>query len=356
MARSMRFSRMMLAAMLFIVVIIVFAILKVTAPVTLPIVTAIFLALVFEPIVRFLKEKFHIPWICGIFLVIILCFAAISMVLTLLISSARSIVAVYPNYEAKALRVYRELAGFFRLPFDAEVGLFTNLWNQFGFRSFVQSSARTFSGSLVTFSKNVFLVTLFVAFLLVEIRAFRIKLSAAFPNAGEGRVMGIINDTIHQVTRYLSIKFFISLLTGICVFAGTFAVGLDFAIVWGFLAFALNFIPNFGSIASGVITTGFSILQFWPLPGKMVIVGSIMLGVNMILGNMIEPRIQGRSLGLSPFLILVSLSIWGWIWGFAGLIFAVPMMAILKIVCENVDMLRPFAIIMGSTIREKAEG
>jgi predicted PurR-regulated permease PerM len=73
-----------------------------------------------------------------------------------------------------------------------------------------------------------------------------------------------------------------------------------------------------------------------------------MLGVNQILGNFIEPRVQGRNLGLSPFLILVSLSIWGWIWGFVGMILAVPMMVILKIVCENVSFLRPLSIMMGS--------
>jgi predicted PurR-regulated permease PerM len=273
------------------------------------------------------------------------------MVLTLLISSASSIVNVYPNYEARFLRVYSEIANFFELSFDADAGLFTNLWNQMSIRNFIQSTARTFSGSLLTFSKNVVLVTLFVAFFLVEIRSFKDKLVVAFPDAGEGRVTRIINDTIRQVTRYLSVKFFISLLTGLFVFAGAVLVGLDFAIIWGFLAFVLNFIPNFGSIFSGVVTTGFAVVQFWPNPEKMVAVGAIMLGVNMILGNFIEPRVQGRNLGLSPFLILVSLSVWGWIWGFTGLILAVPMMVILKIVCENVEMLQPFAVMMGSTVQ-----
>jgi predicted PurR-regulated permease PerM len=131
-------------------------------------------------------------------------------------------------------------------------------------------------------------------------------------------------------------------------------VGLDFAIIRGFLAFVLNFIPNFGSIFSGIITTGFSIIQFWPDPVNMVIIGIIMLGVNMILGNVVEPRVQGRNLGLSPFLILASLSIWGWMWGFSGMILAVPMMAILKIICENVEMLKPISVLMGapSTVRE----
>jgi len=66
-----------------------------------------------------------------------------------------------------------------------------------------------------------------------------------------------------------------------------------------------------------------------------------MLAVNMILGNIVEPRVQGQNLGLSPFVILVSLSAWGWLWGFAGLVLAVPMTVIVKIVCENVPGLEP---------------
>ena len=73
-----------------------------------------------------------------------------------------------------------------------------------------------------------------------------------------------------------------------------------------------------------------------------------MLAVNMILGNFVEPKVQGRNLGLSPFIIIVSLSIWGWLWGFLGMILAVPMMVILKIVCENISFLQPLSIFMGS--------
>jgi predicted PurR-regulated permease PerM len=158
----------------------------------------------------------------------------------------------------------------------------------------------------------------------------------------------MINDIIQQVTKYISVKFFISFLTGLLVSVGALAVDLDFPIIWGFLACILNFIPNFGSIFSGVFTTAFAVLQFWPEPTRVIITGSIMLGVNQILGNFIEPRVQGRNLGLSPFLILVSLSVWGWIWGFVGMILAVPMLVILKIVCENISELRPLSIMMGS--------
>jgi predicted PurR-regulated permease PerM len=140
------------------------------------------------------------------------------------------------------------------------------------------------------------------------------------------------------------------------VFGGALAVHLDFPVIHGFLAFILNFIPTFGSVVSGVVTTGFAVLQFWPDPGKPVFVGILMLGVNTVLGNILEPRVQGKNLGLSPFLIIASLTLWGWIWGFIGLILAVPMMVMVQIICENVAFLRPIAILMGSVkaAQEKA--
>lgn len=352
MNRDTRFSRMMLAVIIFIAVIVSCAVLKITASIILPIIVSMLLSLVFEPIVVTLKNKLHVPWGIGIALVIIFVLVVLVFAFSLLFSSASTIVSVYPRYEARFLVVYRAIASFMELSFDAEASLFDNLWNQLSVRSFIQSTAYSFSSSLVTLSKNFFLVTLFVIFFMIEIRTFRDKMVLAFPDVGEGRVTRIMNETIQQVSRYMSIKFFISLLTGLCVFVGAFAIGIDFAIIWGFLAFALNFIPNFGSIFSGIVTVGFSIIQFWPNPTDMVITGVLMIGVNMVLGNVIEPRIQGRNLGLSPFLILASLAFWGWIWGFTGLILAVPMMAIIKIVCENVEMFKPIAILMGAARTE----
>ena len=151
----------------------------------------------------------------------------------------------------------------------------------------------------------------------------------------------------------MSIKFIISLITGIIIFVAAFAIGLDFPIVWGFLAFVMNFIPTFGSIASCGLTIIFSILQFYPDFSRVIIIALVLVLTNMILGNIVEPRWEGADLGLSPFIILVSLSFWGWMWGFLGMILAVPLTVIVKIICENVDILKPIAIIIGGKPKMK---
>jgi predicted PurR-regulated permease PerM len=133
-------------------------------------------------------------------------------------------------------------------------------------------------------------------------------------------------------------------LIGVCLKI----IGLEFAMIWGVFQFIANFIPSIGSIAVGLAATVFSVIQFWPNPAPMAAVGLIMLVVNIVFGFVLEPKIMGDRLGLSPLVVLVSLLLWGWIWGFAGLILAVPMMAIIKIVCKNIPVLEPISIILGS--------
>ena len=111
-------------------------------------------------------------------------------------------------------------------------------------------------------------------------------------------------------------------------------------------------IPIFGSIISVGLTTIFSLIQFYPNWGKTIFVLVFMTSVNMVLGNILEPRIEGKNLGISPVIILISLSLWGYIWGFTGMLIAVPLMVIIKIVCENIDYLKGLAILIGNDPRQ----
>ncbi|MBO5731504.1 MAG: AI-2E family transporter [Treponema sp.] len=348
MSDKVNYTKGIFYILLCIGIIAVGTVLKLTAEVVLPITVAIFLGLVFHPVINTLHTKFRIPTILGIIIIFLLLFVLIFFIGTLLVSSSKAILTLYPKYEERFLTIYVAVAGIFNLPYDSDLSLFNNLWNQLGVRNAIQSMAVSFSNNLITFARNLTVVALFVVFLLMEMGLFKAKAIAALDGKSPGRITLIMRDIIQQVTKYISVKFFISLLTGIFVFLGTWVVNLDFPIIWGFLAFILNFIPNFGSIISGVLTTFFALIQFWPKPGPVIWVGFLMLAVNMILGNFVEPKVQGRNLGLSPFIIIISLSVWGWLWGFLGMILAVPMMVILKIICENISFLQPLSIFMGS--------
>ena len=362
MKKFSNFARPIFILILFLCTIVVAAVLKVTSSVLIPLTIAILVSLVFEPVLNKLNTKFKIPWAIGIVIILIVLMISISLIGTLLFNSVKTVLSMYPKYEEKITFIYQTIAQVFQLPYDAENSLFSNLWSQLGVRKVVQDFALNFSTSLIGFMKDFVMVLLFAFFFMLELKYFRTKIEYAFEVGKEntrltsleekekdrGRVSNIITDIIQQVTKYISVKFFISLLTGVFAYIGCVCVGLDFPIIWAFIAFVLNFIPNFGSIISVLATTVFAVLQFWPNPTKMIITLLFMTAINFCLGNIIEPRVQGKNLGLSPFIIIASLSVWGYIWGFVGLILAVPMMVTLKIVCENVSILQPVSVIIGS--------
>jgi predicted PurR-regulated permease PerM len=272
----------------------------------------------------------------------------------ILVSSSRAILTLYPKYEARFMEIYIFIARFFELHYDEHLSFFENVWGQIGVRNQVMAMTFSISNALLVFLANAFLVAIFMIFLLLEAAFFKDKLNRAFEGERAEQIKRITSGVLTQVTRYLSVKTIISMLNGVTVGVGLAIIGVEFALVWGVVQFVFNYIPNIGSIAVAFIATVFSLAQFWPSPMPVIATIIVFLVNNLVYSYFLEPKITGDRLGLSPFVVLVSLLIWGWIWGFAGLILAVPMMAIIKIVCENVPMLEPISILLGSHKAAKA--
>jgi predicted PurR-regulated permease PerM len=341
----------------FIALVLAGAVLKLTSSLLLPLTIAALLAFVLNPIAHFLG-RLHVPRIIAILLPVVLIIAGLYFLVAVLVSSGRLLLSLYPRYEARLTEIYVSVAAFFDLSYDEQLSFFENLWAQLGVRSRIRYFTLYFSNSFLAFLRDAFMIVLFVVFLLFEGAYFRDKIELAFEDKFSGQIRKVSGDVMLQITRYLSIKFLISLVTGVVVALGLSFAGLEFAILWGTIQFVLNFIPNIGSIACGVGASVFALLQFWPEPGPVVLVVLIMLGANMIIGNILEPKIMGDNLGLSPVVIVFSLITWGWLWGFAGLILAVPMTMIIKILCENITVLEPVSVLLGSRreiLRKKAE-
>jgi predicted PurR-regulated permease PerM len=323
------------------------AVLKLTSAIVLPFTISLLLALVTSPFVSFLG-KYKIPRFVSISLILVFLIGGLGFLGIVLFSSGRTLLTLYPKYEARLTEIYVWAARFFELSYDDQLSFFENLWSQIGIRNRVRIITLSLSNNFFFFLRDALMVVLFMVFLLFEAVFFKEKLDRAFEGGRAGQIKKISADVMTQVTRYLSIKFIISLVTGLVVGIGLRIVEVEFAVVWGVVQFILNFIPTIGSIAIGVIITLFSLVQFWPEPAPVIATAFIMLGTNMILGSILEPKIMGDNLGLSPLVVLLSLLIWGWLWGFAGFILAVPMMVIVKIVCENISMLEPISILLGS--------
>ncbi len=336
---------------LFLAVVLAGFLCKTMSAVLIPVVLSILLSFVFLPIIKKLNVKTGIPWVISSLIIVLLFFIAILGLTSLLVSSLTGIISEYPKYENRFMSIYQIIADNLDLEIDNTKSLFQNLWASLKVREYTQKLAVMLSSGVISFSKTIFLISIMTAFILLEMRLTKRKLHYAFKENRE-KVTRISNQIINQTMRYISIKFFISLSTGILCGLASLIIGLDFPIVWGFLAFIMNFIPIFGSIISVGLTTIFSLIQFYPNWGKTIFILVFMTSVNMVLGNILEPRIEGKNLGISPVIILISLSLWGYIWGFTGMLIAVPLMVIIKIVCENIDYLKGLAILIGNDPRQ----
>ena len=191
---------------------------------------------------------------------------------------------------------------------------------------------------------NTFMILLIVVFMLMEWTDFPAKVRAAFAD-GELRNERL-NRMSTEVQRYLGIKTLLSLATGILIAVWLAILGVDFAVLWGLIAFALNFIPNIGSIIAAVPAVLLALIQLGP--GRALLVVAGYLAVNTVIGNFIEPKLMGQSLGLSPLVVILSMVFWGWLWGPMGMLLSVPLTMIVKISLESNPDLRWVAILLDS--------
>jgi AI-2 transport protein TqsA len=209
------------------------------------------------------------------------------------------------------------------------------------------------SNQFLTIIGSWLVTSLVLIFVFFEAPYLKKKISRAFHNQTNNRILRMVSDIKNQVGHYLSIKLTVSALTGGLVYLVLLFLGMDFPEIWGVLTFFLNFIPSFGSIFAVLIITGLSVLQFFPASPGMVDLTPLWIflgtgGIQFVIGNLVEPRLQGNRLDISPFLVLVSLLFWGWVWGVAGMIIAVPLLAVIRIIAKNVAQLKPISILMGS--------
>ncbi|MEM6705939.1 MAG: AI-2E family transporter [Acidobacteriota bacterium] len=216
----------------------------------------------------------------------------------------------------------------------------------------IDQSVRAIS-AVATAVSNTLVVVLILTFILLEASAFPRKLRVAFRGVGAERGFG---NMMSELRRYLAIKTVISLATGSLIAAWLALLGVDFALLWGFVAFGLNFIPNLGSIIAAIPTTLLAILQLGFFYAVLVAIGYLV--VNMVLGNLVEPLLLGRRLGLSALVVLLSLVFWGWLWGPVGMLLSVPLTLIVKLMLEKSQEFQWVAVLLGdeaSALRQKAE-
>ncbi len=201
-------------------------------------------------------------------------------------------------------------------------------------------------GSAGTMLTSITLIALYVAFMLVESRAFHEKFERLFPDPERAaNVRAVVDSISRSVQRYFAIKLFVSALTAGGAYAIMKLVGLDFAETWALLAFLLNFIPNIGSAVATILPSLVALVQF-ETAGPFLIVAVGISAIQFGVGNFVEPPLMGRSLNLSPLVIILSLTFWAFVWGIVGMFLSVPIMVMVLIVCSHVPAWRPIAVLL----------
>jgi len=203
----------------------------------------------------------------------------------------------------------------------------------------------TFS-SLSVVLGNFTLVIVYVIFFLIEENYLDKKLMNMFQKEGSRKSVADIFDRISRsVNKYFTVKTEVSLLTGIVSYILLRILGVDFPVLWAFIIFVLNYIPYVGSLVATLLPAIFSIFQFasfWPFVYVLVTVEV----VQIIIGNYVEPKLMGRTLNLSPLVVIIALSFWGSIWGILGMILSVPLISILVIISAQFPSTRGIAIML----------
>lgn len=189
---------------------------------------------------------------------------------------------------------------------------------------------------------NAFLIVVMMVFMLLEIPTIIAKVE--FLGGSTGTSLTIAEG----VRRYLGIKTLTSAATGILVGLMLTVLGVDFAVLWGLLAFLLNFVPNIGSILAAVPAVLLALLVDGPTVAMLATIGYLL--INMVIGNLVEPRIMGEGLGLSTLVVFLALILWGWVLGPVGMLLSVPLTITIKTVLETRQETRGLALLLGSGV------
>jgi len=337
----MKSNKAITISLLIIVIFLCGVVLRLAKPVLFPFFIAIFISYVIFPVLDFLEKK-KIPKALSIIFILISAFFICYLLGALFYSSGKAFAAELPKYGQKVGSIFSLIQEKFKLT-GTEWQL-VNWVEQIDLdkiASFILSSL----GPFFAFIKNLFLIFIFLVFILAEREIIEKKIANSFSGSQSKKIVEVIQKINKQIQRYLAIKTIVSFITGVFVTIVLLLFGVDFAIVFGFFTFLLNYIPNIGSIIATAFPVTIAIFQFetlWPALWILIII----IAIQMIMGNFIEPRVMGKGLDLSPLVVLLSLFFWGWLWGLPGMILAVPITAIIKIVCANFLSLRPLAVLM----------
>ena len=336
--KSSSIARFLVVSAAFVIVV---SGLKMAGPLLVPFLLAVFIAMIVSPLLSWLKNR-HVPSGLAILLVVMLILLVGLLLAALIGSSMENFRQDIPVYSAKlsamstAVQQWLSLRG---IEIDAQQ--WQSSFDPGAVMKLVGSTLASF-GNVMT---NAVMILLTVVFILAENIGFGEKLRLARGTATSQEWLHKFSDNVHS---YLGIKAAISLATGLLIFIWLSILGVDYAVLWGLLAFMLNFVPTVGSFIAAIPAVLLALVQLGVVSAGLTLAGFVV--VNLVMGNMIEPRWMGKGLNLSPLVVFVSLVLWGWVLGPVGMLLSIPLTIMIKIALENQADTRWIGIMLGGAI------
>ncbi|MDH4072474.1 MAG: AI-2E family transporter [Gammaproteobacteria bacterium] len=307
-----------------------------------PFLLALFLALISVRPLLWLQQR-RVPSVLAALLIVTAIMLVIGVAGTIVGTSIAEFTAALPTYQTRLATIVAETGAWF---YDFIGKGRENLPNLADLvdPGFAMRFAATILNAVRDVLTNAFLILFTMVFILLEASSIATKARAAFgQGAGAFRQA---RQFLDNLGRYLGIKTVVSLATGFLAWLVTWLVGLDFPLLWGMLAFLFNYVPTIGSIIAAVPPVLLGLIQLGPAESMTTAIGFLV--INVVFGNLLEPRLMGHGVGISPLIVFTGLVFWGWVFGPVGMLLSVPLTMTLKMALESRDDTRWMGILIGS--------
>ena len=305
-----------------------------------PFLIAVFLALITVRPMLWLQRR-RVPGFLAAFLIVAALLLLLATVGAILGTSIADFTAALPVYQARLDAIWAGVVEFLGRFFETDG--FDNVREMID-PGRAMGLAATLLNALRGVLTNTFLIIFTMIFILLEASSVGTKIEAAFGQRADSLTQA--REFLQNLGRYLGIKTIVSLATGLCAGLLTWSLGLDFPLLWAMLAFLLNYVPTIGSIIAAVPAVLLALVQIGPGAAGATALG--FAAINVVFGNIIEPRLMGYGVGISPLIVFVGLIFWGWVFGPVGMLLSVPLTMTLKLALERNERTRWVAILIGS--------
>ena len=324
--------------------IVVVAGMRAAVDILIPFLLAIFIAIIAAPPLFWLQRKKLPTWL-SLLTVITGLLLIIFLVALLLGTSIRDFSRNLPLYEAKLSQQITTMSAWLeKMGVDTSGLALKEMLNPGAAMKVVGVALNSLSKVLT----NGFLILMTVIFMLLEASGIPAKLRTMLGDPKHS--LASFDTFLNNVKQYMVIKTVVSLITGVLVAVWLLILGVDYPILWGVLAFFLNYVPNIGSIIAAIPAVLLAVIQLGLFKAALTAIGYV--GVNLVMGNVVEPRFMGKGLGLSTLVVFLSLLFWGWILGPVGMLLSVPLTITAKIALDSREDTRWLSVLLGPPVSE----